>query len=89
MIRRADEMEFKEEIEQNILKKLRNGTELDKFNQEELEKKYGIWVSVEKAMEITGKSKSTIYKYKDENLFIYKQSMRKISIYTRSLILVL
>lgn len=89
MIKRADEMEFKEEIEQNILKKLRNGTELDKFNQEELEKKYGIWVSVEKAMEITGKSKSAIYKYKDENLFIYKQSMRKISIYTRSLILVL
>lgn len=55
----------------------------------ELEEKYGLWVTVQTAMKILGKSRSTVYKYKDDNSFIYRQNERKILIYTKTLIFVL
>lgn len=81
--------EFQRECERYLFKKLEDLPEFDKKFTQELEDKYGIWITVEKAMEIVGKSRSTIYKYKDENSFIYRQNERKIMIYTKSLIFVL
>lgn len=81
--------EYQKECEEYLKKKLDKLPEFEKQLMEELEGKYGFWVTVETAMKITGKSRSTIYKYKDDNCFIYRQSERKISIYTKSLILVL
>jgi ACT domain-containing protein len=81
--------EFQRECERYLLKKLEELPEVDEKLTQELENKYGIWVTVEKAMKIVGKSRSTIYKYKEENSFIYRQNERKIMIYTKSLIFVL
>ncbi len=81
--------EYQKECEEYLKKKLDKLPEFEKQLMEELEEKYGLWVTVEKAMKILGKSRSTIYKYKDDNAFIYRQNERKIMIYTKSLILVL
>lgn len=81
--------EYQKECEEYLKKKLDKLSEFEKQLMEELEEKYGLWVTVEKAMKILGKSRSTIYKYKDDNAFIYRQNERKIMIYTKSLILVL
>lgn len=81
--------EYKSECEEYLKKKLDRSSDFEKELMNELVEKYGLWVTIETAMKITGKSRSTIYKYKDNNSFIYKQSERKISIYTKSLILVL
>lgn len=81
--------EFQRECERYLFKKLEELPEVDEKLTQELENKYGIWVTVEKAMKIVGKSRSTIYKYKEENSFIYRQNERKIMIYTKSLIFVL
>lgn len=81
--------EFQLECQEYLIKKLDKCSEFEQKLMAELEDKYGMWVTVETAMKITGKSRSTIYKYKDDNCFIYRQSERKISIYTKSLILVL
>lgn len=81
--------EFQKECERYLFKKLEELPEVDEKLTQELENKYGIWVTVEKAMKIVGKSRSTIYKYKEENSFIYRQNERKIMIYTKSLIFVL
>lgn len=81
--------EYQKECEEYLKKKLDKLPEFEKQLMEELEEKYGLWVTVEKAMKILGKSRSTIYKYKDDNAFIYRQNERKITIYTKSLILVL
>ena len=86
---RIDARKYQQEIEEYLLKKLEKATEFEKDVQEEMVEKYGLWVTIEKAAEIIKRSKSTMYKYKDENLLIYRQSGRMISIYTRSLILVL
>ncbi|WP_294705711.1 DNA-binding protein [uncultured Fusobacterium sp.] len=82
-------IEYQKECEEYLKKKLDKLPEFEKQLMEELEEKYGLWVTVEKAMKILGKSRSTIYKYKDDNAFIYRQNERKIMIYTKSLILVL
>lgn len=81
--------EFQRECERYLFKKLEELPEVDEKLTQELENKYGIWVTVKKAMKIVGKSRSTIYKYKEENSFIYRQNERKITIYTKSLIFVL
>lgn len=81
--------EYQKECEEYLKKKLDKLSEFEKQLMKELEEKYGLWVTVEKAMKILGKSRSTIYKYKDDNAFIYRQNERKIMIYTKSLILVL
>lgn len=81
--------EYQKECEEYLKKKLDKLPEFEKQLMKELEEKYGLWVTVEKAMKILGKSRSTIYKYKDDNAFIYRQNERKIMIYTKSLILVL
>ena len=84
-----DKKEFQLECEKYLQKKLEKLPEFDKKLTEELEDKYGIWVTVEEAIKIVGKSRSTIYNYKEENRFIYRQNERKIMIYTKSLIFVL
>lgn len=81
--------EFQMECEEYLRKKLENCGEFEVKLMEELKDKYGLWVTVDKAMEITKKSRSTIYKYKEDNSFIYRQNERKIMIYTKSLIFVL
>lgn len=81
--------EFQRECERYLFKKLEELSEFDKRFTQELEGKYRMWVTVEMAMKIIGKSRSTIYKYKEENRFIYRQNERKIMIYTKSLIFVL
>ena len=92
MFKKDDEKskkEFQRECEEYLRKKLEKCSEFEKELMSEMEKKHGIWVTVEEAMRIVGKSRSTIYKYKDDNCFIYRQNQRKILIYTKSLILVL
>lgn len=81
--------EFQKECEEYLRKKLANLGEFEQQLAKELEDRYGMWVTVQTAMDILGKSRSTIYKYKDDNCFIFRQHDRKISIYTKSLILVL
>lgn len=81
--------EFQRECEEYLRKKMERLSEFEVKLMNELEEKYGLWVTVETAMRILGKSRSTIYKYKDDNAFIYRQNERKIMIYTKSLILVL
>ena len=86
---RIDARNYQQEIEEYLLKKLEKCTKFEKQIQEELVKKYGLWTTIEKAAEAIKRSRSTMYKYKDENLVIYRQNGRIISIYTKSLILVL
>ncbi|WP_410208634.1 DNA-binding protein [Fusobacterium sp.] len=86
---RIDARNYQQEIEEYLLRKLEKCTKFEKQIQEELVKKYGLWTTIEKAAEAIKRSRSTMYKYKDENLVIYRQNERIISIYTRSLILVL
>lgn len=81
--------EFQKECEEYLRKKLEKADEFEKSLAQELEDRYGVWVTVQTAMQIVGKSRSTIYKYKDDNSFIYRQHDRKISIYTKSLIFIL
>lgn len=81
--------EFQTECEEYLRKKMEKCSEFEMKLMEELEEKYGLWVTVETATKIIGKSRSTIYKYKEDNSFIYRQSERKILIYTKSLIFVL
>lgn len=81
--------EFDLECEEYLRKKMERCSEFEKKIMQELVDNYGLWVSVEKAKSILGKSRSTIYKYKENNSFIYRQSERKIMIYTKSLIFVL
>lgn len=81
--------DFKLECEEYLRKKLDGCSDFEKKLMEELEARYGYCVTVKTAMEIIGRSRSTIYKYKDDNSFIYKQNERKILIYTKSLIFVL
>ena len=86
---RIDARKYQQEIEEYLLKKLKKATDFEKQIQEEMVEKYGLWVTIDKAAEIIKRSRSTMYKYKDENLLIYRQTGRIISIYTKSLILVL
>ena len=86
---RIDARKYQQEIEEYLLKKLEKSTDFEKKVQEEMVQKYGLWVTMDKAAEIIKRSRSTMYKYKDENLLIYRQTGRIISIYTKSLILVL
>ena len=86
---RIDARKYQQEIEEYLLKKLEKSTDFEKKVQEEMVEKHGLWVTMEKAAEIIKRSRSTMYKYKDENLLIYRQTGRIISIYTKSLILVL
>lgn len=92
MVKKDDEKnkkEFQRECEEYLRKKLEKLPEFEKNLTQEMEDKYGMWVTVEKAMNIVGKSRSTIYNYKDDYRFIYRQNERKIMIYTKSLIFVL
>lgn len=82
-------LEYQRECEEYLQKKLENCSELDLKLARELEEKYGLWVTVQTAMKILGKSRSSIYKYKEDNSFIFRQNERKIMIYTKSLIFVL
>lgn len=86
---RIDARKYQQEMEEYLIKKLENATSFEKKVQKEMVEKYGLWVTIDKAAEIIKRSRSTMYKYKDENLLIYRQTGRIISIYTKSLILVL
>lgn len=81
--------EYQRECEEYLRKKLERCSEFEMQLASELEEKYGLWVTVQTAMKILGKSRSTVYKYKDDNSFIYRQNERKILIYTKTLIFVL
>lgn len=88
----SDELDAKNyqmEIEEYLLTKLEKCSEFEKRVQNELVEKYGLWTTVEKAAKIVKRSKSTMYKYKEDNLIIYRQNSRIISVYTKSLIFVL
>lgn len=88
----SDELDAKNyqmEIEEYLLTKLEKCSEFEKRVQNELVEKYGLWTTVEKAAKIVKRSKSTMYKYKEDNLIIYRQNGRIISIYTKSLLFVL
>lgn len=88
----SDELDAKNyqmEIEEYLLTKLEKCSEFEKRVQNELVEKYGLWTTIEKAAKIIKRSKSTMYKYKEDNLIIYRQNSRVISIYTKSLIFVL
>lgn len=88
----SDELDAKNyqmEIEEYLLTKLEKYSEFEKRVQNELVEKYGLWTTIEKAAKIIKRSKSTMYKYKEDNLIIYRQNSRIISVYTKSLIFVL
>lgn len=88
----SDELDAKNyqmEIEEYLLTKLEKCSEFEKRVQNELVQKYGLWTTIEKAAKIIKRSKSTMYKYKEDNLIIYRQNSRIISVYTKSLIFVL
>ena len=88
----SDELDAKNyqmEIEEYLLTKLEKCSEFEKRVQNELVEKYGLWTTIEKAAKIVKRSKSTMYKYKEDNLIIYRQNSRIISVYTKSLIFVL
>ncbi|QNM14770.1 DNA-binding protein [Fusobacterium hominis] len=88
----SDELDAKNyqmEIEEYLLTKLEKCSEFEKRVQNELVEKYGLWTTIEKAAKIIKRSKSTMYKYKEDNLIIYRQNGRIISIYTKSLLFVL
>lgn len=88
----SDELDAKNyqmEIEEYLLTKLEKCSEFEKRVQNELVEKYGLWTTIEKAAKIIKRSKSTMYKYKEDNLIIYRQNGRIISVYTKSLIFVL
>ncbi|WP_101474323.1 MULTISPECIES: DNA-binding protein [Fusobacterium] len=88
----SDELDAKNyqmEIEEYLLTKLEKCSEFEKRVQNELVEKYGLWTTIEKAAKIIKRSKSTMYKYKEDNLIIYRQNSRIISVYTKSLIFVL
>lgn len=88
----SDELDAKNyqmEIEEYLLTKLEKCSKFEKRVQNELVEKYGLWTTIEKAAKIIKRSKSTMYKYKEDNLIIYRQNSRIISVYTKSLIFVL
>lgn len=82
-------LEYQRECEEYLRRKLERCSEFELKLATELEERYGIWVTVQTAMSILKKSRSSIYKYKEDNSFIFRQNGRKIMIYTKSLIFVL
>lgn len=84
-----DEKEYKAEIQDYLMKKLDESSETSKRLQQEMVKQHGIWVTMKEAAAIVKRSRSTMYMYKNNDLIIYRQNDRVISVYTRSLIFVL
>lgn len=85
----VDAKDYQMEIEEYLITKLEKCSDFEKRIQNELVEKYGLWTTIEKAAKIIKRSKSSMYKYKEDNLIIYRQNGRVISIYTKSLIFVL
>lgn len=84
-----DKEEFRKEIEEYLMKKLEESSEISQKMQDEMVKQHGIWVTMKEAAKIVKRSRSTMYMYKNNDLIIYRQNDRVISVYTRSLIFVL
>ena len=85
----VDAKDYQMEIEEYLITKIEKCSDFEKRIQNELVEKYGLWTTIEKAAKIIKRSKSSMYKYKEDNLIIYRQNGRVISIYTKSLIFVL
>ena len=73
-------------IEDNVFKKLEEGNECEKYIQKKYEEKLGIWTTVNKAAEITGRHTSTIYRMRWEGILITRKYGNRITILSRSLI---
>ena len=84
-----DEEKYRAEIQEYLMKKLAESSESSQKLQEEMVDKYGMWVTMKEAAAIIKRSRSTMYMYKNNDLIIYRQNDRVISVYTRSLIFVL
>ena len=75
-----------EKIEDNAFEKLEVGNDCEKYIQQVYEERLGMWTTVNKAAEITGRHRSTIYRMVSEGTLITRKYGNKISILSRSLI---